>query len=257
MKISTESTRNYLKDRYNRAMTDTMYLVDKYPGTVCIVGSTGNLYHVGICERPRCTCKDSTTNFVVRGVCKHILYVFCILGKTRLDNVAKGYVLPPILDGIKNTLDEVVVQPPSKVRYVYDKVKENYCDICKTRHENNGDKWKYGKYHETCLAVSRKVCLQNWMRVSNSPLCPVCGEEWNIESMENDLGGYLNFNALLVDANNDKSEKIANADEIDSENIDESVVNTEIEEPFNLKAVETRVISNWNALLSQGQKEKK
>lgn len=261
MNLSTESTCKCLKDRYDRAMAESIHVVDIDPGKICILGETGNVYYVEICQRPRCTCADSTGNYVLRGVCKHIVYVYCILGKAKLKEITKGYVVPQILQEIKTSLDVIKVNAPSRVRYVYEKIKRSFCDICETEHKYSGDKWKQSTYHENCMAVTTKVCLEGWRRESNSSVCPVCGDEWNIESMEKEVCGYLNLKSLIVNENkdetNDENEIMGDAEEIQRKNVREDMVATKSTNNFNLTEVEAQVNSNWSALLSKYQKEEK
>ena len=58
-----------------------MFVLDRMRGgtddvpeeTIAMAGSTGNVYHITICQVPRCTCPDSQKS----NQCKHIIYVSC------------------------------------------------------------------------------------------------------------------------------------------------------------------------------------
>ncbi|CAG8742714.1 4635_t:CDS:2, partial [Acaulospora morrowiae] len=76
-----------VKERINRALNQTMYLInkkeiDRLTQEFILLGTTGNVYTVVITTRPSCTCPDFLKGFQ----CKHILFIFLRVLKVKKKN---------------------------------------------------------------------------------------------------------------------------------------------------------------------------
>jgi hypothetical protein len=88
-----------LSDRLYRALQQRLYLVHASPidnhGRSCellVLGSTGNVYQVQLCERPTCNCPDFYKH---HDLCKHLMFVMHkVLGLSQNDPLSyqKAYL---------------------------------------------------------------------------------------------------------------------------------------------------------------------
>nr|CAG4714053.1 unnamed protein product [Naegleria fowleri] len=183
------------KERIERAMTQRLYLierknrVDNLEEEFVVLGSTGNVYNVNICEVPKCSCPD----FEKGHLCKHILFVFlrvlrvsqfshCIYQKallrSELESIFKD--APPIPSSVQAS--ERVVK---EYKHLSGEAQENseqfstvkrrplqdvHCPIC---YETFGGSEKTD-FCKMCGNNIHQDCIKMWKSFNPNFPCPVC-----------------------------------------------------------------------------------
>eukprot|EP00510_Aplanochytrium_minuta_P001452 CAMPEP_0184015068 /NCGR_PEP_ID=MMETSP0954-20121128/6083_1 /TAXON_ID=627963 /ORGANISM="Aplanochytrium sp, Strain PBS07" /LENGTH=318 /DNA_ID=CAMNT_0026295767 /DNA_START=51 /DNA_END=1004 /DNA_ORIENTATION=+ len=183
-----------VKDRIQRAMTQRFYIVDhmfedkerRY--VFQVLGSTGNLYKVFICEQPYCTCPDS----VKQGICKHILFVYIrIAGLNETDNTIcqhyhDSHSLDRILAQFKQKLKRLdtnvvahqdvrdAVNGKKQAEKVKRKNLSDPCSICFEEMIEREEEIDWCR--KVCGGNFHKSCVSKWLSVNNG--CPLCRSPW-------------------------------------------------------------------------------
>jgi len=181
--------------RKERGVTQNLYLVDtvetndRYSKEYVIMGSTGNIYNVGICHNPTCTCPDFKTR---RRRCKHIYFVLIRIMKA-LNNEQTSYTNNELLEMFKNIpsiTKSLVVS--SNIKNAYDKKTgkdenqeleqktDDLCPIC-LDDCNNGEELDHCKY--SCGRAIHKVCFAMWTK-KHETKCIFCSKSWTKEDSE-------------------------------------------------------------------------
>lgn len=203
-------------ERIERALQQRLYLIEhtiqspESPISIhfSVLGSTGNVYNVRICDVPHCNCPDAARGHV----CKHILFVFLrvlrlppnsplIYQKALLQSELKEIVarLPSnraVGSGVmaskevikkygevtgKNIEDEgaphILPEDDFSDANIYDDMECAICfeGIMITREEKGQ---KDVVKCTTCRNLLHKECLTRWWTQQPRGLCPTCRSEW-------------------------------------------------------------------------------
>eukprot|EP01006_Ploeotia_vitrea_P056329 TRINITY_DN68091_c3_g3_i1.p1 TRINITY_DN68091_c3_g3~~TRINITY_DN68091_c3_g3_i1.p1 ORF type:complete len:316 (-),score=23.45 TRINITY_DN68091_c3_g3_i1:136-1083(-) len=204
-----------LKARISRAKNQRMFLITEKSvstdggelcGSYAVLGSTGNVYDVDICQFPKCSCPDHQRG----NLCKHIVFVFL--------KVLKVDEKSPII------YQKALLQ--SELKEIFDKRKAATDVIANTTVVNaylnatntNDDKQEEGKHADaplpddecaicfelmnggealeqcrTCHKFLHKECLTQWLKHQTS--CCYCRGTWVVPKTTSSSGnaGYMNF----------------------------------------------------------------
>ncbi|KAG2386053.1 hypothetical protein C9374_003202 [Naegleria lovaniensis] len=184
------------KERIARALTQRLYLierknrVDNLEEEFVVLGSTGNVYNVNICEVPSCSCPD----FEKGNLCKHILFVFlrvlrvnqnshCVYQKallhSELESIFKD--APPIPTSVQASErvvkeykhltgeaegESVQESTTTKQKPLHDA----HCPICYEAFSGS-EKTDFCK---VCGNNIHEDCIKMWKGFNPSFPCPVC-----------------------------------------------------------------------------------
>lgn len=230
-----------LETRLLRAQNQRFFVVEVAARTIALMGSTGNVYHVKLSVRPSCTCPDfkkRSRGFVSVTVCKHIIFLYVVIGPLDINNLKDGAITNEMniqVIGILSTayLETCGVMANANSIDVYNKIKSNHCMICSGSRLIIGNKWVQSSYHLSCVSTFHKTCINRHLfdqRAHNQnslPCCPVCQQVW-VEP-ESSFGPYLNLSNLVFNNHRDES------------NYEQEAMNYEHE-------LEQRVQQSWNSL---------
>lgn len=171
-------------NRKERGITQKLFLINtnKKSNTQClfnIMGLTGNIYLVDICNNPTCTCPDFKKRKLT---CKHIYFVLLRVLKLSNINTFTDQELINILSNINidNTIcvDKQIMDKYNKLPTKKDD--EESCPIC-LEDINNGEDIEFCK--SVCGKCVHKLCFDLWC-TKNPPKCVYCRADWN---------GYINL----------------------------------------------------------------
>ncbi|KAL1872219.1 hypothetical protein Plec18167_006822 [Paecilomyces lecythidis] len=188
---------NSFVEKLMRATTQRMYVVgqtrsgtDAVPeGKFDIVGTTGNIYRVGIGKEPSCSCPDARKR---SDLCKHIIYV--------LVNVLKAPEhLQYQLAFLSSELREIFQGAPSSSKDSAStedtagkrKPVEGDCPICFMEFDPNTEEIVWCK--AACGNNVHKVCFQRWATTQRQSgvRCVYCRSDWQADEKGLELSSLL------------------------------------------------------------------
>jgi len=221
--------------RIDRAKTQRLYLVERSDvihneSLSCefvILGSTGNVYTVQICQIPSCTCPDHAKG----NLCKHILFV--LLKVVGLDSRSPLIYQAALL---KSELQEVFsllssrrvggsVMANEKVKKSYASLKsggdgdddgddamdddlkvkrksleaDSDCPICFDPLVMDGQSniCKLAFCRATCGTNFHADCIKKWLKqLGRNATCPNCRQPWEEETTKTEQEEYTNLGSL-------------------------------------------------------------
>ncbi len=195
-RVYCESYESYTDtERMRRGKTDKLFLVhitqdsknDACPLTVDVMGTTGNVYKVRICENPTCTCPD----FIKRGRrCKHIYFVLeKVLNAHEYANQKRfmSSTLRKLCSNMTRMVSELYA--PKQLYMKYEKTKvhdddstvkqkglDDVCPVCLCDMELQGDQ-QLDFCRNGCGRTIHVQCFDMWAN-ANSRTCVFCHEKW-------------------------------------------------------------------------------
>lgn len=183
--------------RKTRCITDKIYLIESkmitnYEQEYVIMGTTGNVYKVHICNNPTCTCPDFTQR---NNRCKHIYFVLLRIMKVT-DSDKKTYDdndLVIMFNNIPEIVSALFVDNDIRKKYVELNPKnitmkdDDVCPICLDDIYNGQDidycKTQCGK----CVHIE---CFNMWSK-NKDPVCVMCKASWYTKT--NNEKPYINL----------------------------------------------------------------
>jgi hypothetical protein len=225
------------QQRIDRARTQRMYLVTKdetadMESLSCnfiVLGSTGNVYKVGIQRVPHCTCPDHAKG----NLCKHILFVLlkvmAVPSHSPLvyQSAWIGSELKEMLEGMQRRFQQVsgAVLANRAVQESYSKLKQGDTSSIDNKEPDNapsgvarrtdeedcpicfdalgGDTTKTTYCRSRCGANFHQECIQHWLKQQRAkPTCPMCRGPWEDANNSNkkknvpQSEGYTNLGRL-------------------------------------------------------------
>ncbi|KAF2203833.1 hypothetical protein GQ43DRAFT_389193, partial [Delitschia confertaspora ATCC 74209] len=195
-KFRKHAPQTYL-DRYERAMSQRMFLIDRERKVVNegegrgeqyeeevfdMAGTTGNVYQVTISKVPRCTCPDARKN---RMLCKHIIYVLVNVLKAPQDLQYQLALLSTELSQIfahapSNPQSSDGSQEPGTSTAGKRKPIEGDCPICVMEFElKEEEKGEILWCKAACGNNVHKACFEQWARSKPGDVkCVFCRTPW-------------------------------------------------------------------------------
>ncbi|KAG2389322.1 hypothetical protein C9374_013882 [Naegleria lovaniensis] len=214
-------------DRINRALKQRLFLIDRKDRNgnrsekFIVLGSTGNVYEVSICEKPTCNCPD----FKRGNLCKHILFVYLrvlrvsatsyiIYQKALLSAELESVFLsaPPVLSHTLKADERVIDRykqlsqgTVSEQEIVIGSQRKTLigasCPICYEEFKSGKEKT------DCCLVCGHNVhdeCLNAWKKFDSNYKCPVCKTAKLGKDQQNVLAtseGYANLSQYQPNIN--------------------------------------------------------
>lgn len=185
-----------------RGKTQKIYLLetikhtDEYKCSYDVMGTTGNVYKVTICDHPICTCPD----FITRHKrCKHIYFILTRVMQVSSENEDKTSYsnedLITMFNNIRDITNVFSVDSTLKNRYlslhnvnkIEMKDSDDLCAIC-LDDLKNGEDIDYCKY--SCGKPIHSDCFNMYYKKKQGDLkCIYCNVNWN----KNTSGTYINL----------------------------------------------------------------
>lgn len=176
--------------RKQRGIMQNIFLIEsiidetnKYEKCYVVMGSSGNVYQVTICNEPFCTCPDYVTR---HKRCKHIFFVLVKIMKTDKEDQDE-YTDTELLEmfvRIPQITNNLIVNDKVKQKYntlkpnsdskITKKNTDDLCPICLDDLEN-GDELDYCKF--SCGKNIHKICFGMWSK-SKGNKCVFCSSHW-------------------------------------------------------------------------------
>ena len=204
-----------------------------------VVGTSGNVYHVTICIRPECSCKDYKAYNRYWSLCKHILFLCVKVSGLSLNNVIQGILSKEDSMLVQSNLNMVEASVSEQALVVYERFESNCCQICSGTRKQNDSKWVCSIYHSGCLSVYHNSCLSEWVRMNPSKRdeCPTCKSGWSYDFATTIRNPYLNVLPFikhvvstecndLITHENEKNNEILNESPVDMLQLKEKVKET-------------------------------
>ncbi|RYP43004.1 hypothetical protein DL770_011887 [Monosporascus sp. CRB-9-2] len=174
---------------YDRATSQRFYVLsrsragsdDQCPEEIVeMTGSTGNIYHVHISQRPTCTCPHATKG----NQCKHMIYVMARVLRARFDLVYQLALLPSELREIFSHAPPIEISDHHSAREPEEeknrKAIDGDCPICFTPFKDPDDT-VYCRAQ--CGQNMHTECFEMWAATKRTNArdrvtCPMCRAPW-------------------------------------------------------------------------------
>jgi len=185
-----------------RAKTEKLYLIESLQSDRAeikqydIMGSTGNVYTVTICNQPTCTCPYYVSRHIR---CKHIYFILIRIMNVLPENEDMDEYSDSDIMTMFNSIPEVaqnlVVNNKTRDKYAAaksgkptaaQKSIDDLCPVCLDDLEN-GEELDYCKY--SCGKAIHVDCYNIWSKNRKSSTCVSCRAEWTLKVD----GKYINL----------------------------------------------------------------
>jgi len=155
-----------------------------------VMGTTGNVYTICICQFPTCTCPDFKSR---NKRCKHIYFVLSRIMKVSEDREdVKNYTneeltdmfnkIPDILNNLKvdshlvNMYLKIKKKPNGEIEQ-QDITAEMICPICLENLTETNEPMVYCKY--SCGIPIHELCFEMFNKKKADVKCLLCQKDWN------------------------------------------------------------------------------
>jgi len=196
--------------RKSRGLQQKIYLIetiipkdDLLQREFIVMGSTNNVYHVSIKNKPTCTCPDYTTRYKR---CKHIFFILLRIMKISKEDqdTYSDEELNAMFTNIPKVIDYMCIDKDLKLKYDAKKkqlvnstlikdqknLDDDCCPIC-LDDLTNGESLVFCKY--SCGKNIHSNCfdMMNKKKENKDIICVFCRHNWDLDP--NQTSKYINL----------------------------------------------------------------